>query len=412
MSLFTSSQFASAAAEGTDWRDVSKKVLEQLEAAKAQNRTFNFGFLYVSDYLSQDAESILNLFRSVLKIDNWVGTVGIGVCAGGEAFIDTPAISAMIGHFAEDDFCIFPGADSDYDESAATLAAWLKKRDPMLTFVHGDPLSEEDPARTIKVLEQTTGGFLSGGLSSSRNEHAQYAGDLYNGGVSGVMFSQNIPVATTLSQGCIPVGKIHIITRGDDHVIRELDSESALKVFETDIRTMAIKKIDVDPDTVLVTEDAAQNRDVLPEEFKTLFKGEIHAAFPVSQSDQNDYLVRNIISFDPEDGSMLLSQNINTGESIMFVHRDDDTVQQDLSKCLMALRTRVTRDMGAFAPKGALYVSCVARAFSQIGTDPAQSEMRLIREIIGDVPLAGFYAGGEISNARLYGYTGILTLFL
>ena len=30
---------------------------------------------------------------------------------------------------------------------------------------------------------------------------------------------------------------------------------------------------------------------------------------------------------------------------------------------------------------------------------------------LGDVPLAGFYANGEISHNRLYGYTGVLTLF-
>jgi small ligand-binding sensory domain FIST len=92
----------------------------------------------------------------------------------------------------------------------------------------------------------------------------------------------------------------------------------------------------------------------------------------------------------------------------MFVHHDDQTVQEDLSKSLIALRKRIQKDTGGFAPKAALYVSCVARSFSQGGNDPAQAEMQLIR----DVPLARFYAGGEISNARLYGYTGILTLFL
>ena len=218
-------------------------------------------------------------------------------------------------------------------------------------------------------------------------------------------------MATSLSQGCTPIGATHMITRGEDHVIRELDSEKALGVFENDIRAMAIKKAGIDPDTITVPDDVLQD-EAIPEEFKTLFKGEVHAAFPVSQSDQNDYLVRNIISFDADEGSMLLSQPVTTGESILFVHRDDQTVQEDLSKTLLALRARVKKETGAFAPRGALYVSCVARAFSPFNSDPAQGEMKLIRDVIGDVPLAGFYAGGEISNARLYGYTGILTLFL
>ena len=34
-----------------------------------------------------------------------------------------------------------------------------------------------------------------------------------------------------------------------------------------------------------------------------------------------------------------------------------------------------------------------------------------IKDALGDVPLAGFFANGEICNNRLYGYTGVLTLF-
>ena len=31
---------------------------------------------------------------------------------------------------------------------------------------------------------------------------------------------------------------------------------------------------------------------------------------------------------------------------------------------------------------------------------------------LGDVPLAGFFAGGEIAHHHLYGYTGVLTVFV
>jgi hypothetical protein len=30
---------------------------------------------------------------------------------------------------------------------------------------------------------------------------------------------------------------------------------------------------------------------------------------------------------------------------------------------------------------------------------------------LGDVPLVGFLAGGEIANQQVYGYTGVLTVF-
>jgi small ligand-binding sensory domain FIST len=34
-----------------------------------------------------------------------------------------------------------------------------------------------------------------------------------------------------------------------------------------------------------------------------------------------------------------------------------------------------------------------------------------LRDTLGDIPVAGIFCNGEISNARLYGYTGVLALF-
>jgi small ligand-binding sensory domain FIST len=412
MPAFSSSQFISAAASGKDWREASKAVLEMLEQAKGHGRAFNLGFLYISDHLADDAVSILNLFKSVLGIDHWTGAVGLGVCGIDEAHLDRPAISAMLGRFEEEDFCVFPGAGGDHDKTLPLLENFMRKRPPMLVFTHGDPLADQDPALTIKALSEFTGGFVMGGLSSSRRQHVQFANDVCGGGLSGVAFARDITVATTLSQGCTPIGPIHAITRSEDHFIHEIDSKKAGAVFGDDLRSMAMKKIDKDANVIVTSEDMLRDPETIPGELKTLFRGEIHAAFPVSESDQNDYLVRNIIGIDPDEGTMAVSQDVSPGESIMFVQRDEKTVYEDLSASLIALRKRIQKETGRFEPKGALYVSCVARAFSTIENIPTPGEVKLIREVIGDVPLAGFYAGGEISNARLYGYTGVLTLFL
>jgi small ligand-binding sensory domain FIST len=61
------------------------------------------------------------------------------------------------------------------------------------------------------------------------------------------------------------------------------------------------------------------------------------------------------------------------------------------------------------APRGALYYSCVARGEHMFGRRGA--ELELVRRALGDVPLVGFFCNGEISRDRLYGYTGVLTVF-
>jgi small ligand-binding sensory domain FIST len=411
MAAYTSSQFASAAAAGEDWREVCQIVLKELESVGIPEQGFNIGFLYLSDRLAPDATSILELFRSVLNIDNWLGTVGVGVCGCGESHIDKPALSVLVGRLNPEDFCLFSGKSAAPGAVPETLAAWTEKKDPLLIFVHGDSLAQQDPGLVLKVMEQATGGFYVGGFASSRKEHIHFAGGFSKAGISGIAFSQNVKVATTLSQACTPIGDVHTITRGNEHVIRELNSRKATDVFEDDIRALAISRIGRNPDTILVDEEVIKRPDSAPEEFKGLLKGEVHAAFPVSESDQRDYLVRNIVGIDPEEGAIAVSQNISPGERVMFVRRDDETLRQDLSRSLLEIRARVQKENGIFAPRAALYVSCMARAYAGEAGN-GEDEMKLVQEIIGDVPLAGFYAGGEICNARIYGYTGILTLFL
>ncbi len=43
----------------------------------------------------------------------------------------------------------------------------------------------------------------------------------------------------------------------------------------------------------------------------------------------------------------------------------------------------------------------------------AQSaDLAAIQGELGEVPLVGFFCNGEISHNRVYGYTGVLSLFL
>ena len=37
--------------------------------------------------------------------------------------------------------------------------------------------------------------------------------------------------------------------------------------------------------------------------------------------------------------------------------------------------------------------------------------MQIVQHALGEVPVVGFYAAGEIAGPQLYGYTGVLTVF-
>lgn len=411
--LYTSTRFASAAADGADWRECCKKVLEAFAPARTPGDGFNIGFLYISDLLAEDATSILSLFKSVTGIDYWVGSCGLAIAGSGEAFVDKPAISAMIGHIDPSLFHTFFAETADHAQIKKSMKPWLEQHDPMLVLLHGNSIAERNPDFAISLIAQHMGGFVAGGLTSARNRHVHLARDWHEEGFSGVAFAADVGVSAAMSQGCVPVSDVMTVTKADGHVVQEIDGQKPFAVFSETLRRRAMEKTGKDPNDILMRVAGGQLDDGgdVPPEIRELFRGQIHIALPVTGSDTLDYMVRDIVGFDPEEGVMAVAHKMEPGDRLMFVHRDDDTVRADLSHMLVSLRERVVQQKGTFAPVAALYISCVARAQIPFTID-GRDEMALVREVIGDIPLAGFYANGEISGGRHYRYTGVLILFV
>ena len=90
----------------------------------------------------------------------------------------------------------------------------------------------------------------------------------------------------------------------------------------------------------------------------------------------------------------------------MFVRRDGQSAMADLKRMVSDVKRR-----SGGRPKAAFYISCVARGPNLFGAGSV--ELGTIAGILGDdIPLIGFFANGEISGDRLYGYTGVLALIL
>lgn len=102
---------------------------------------------------------------------------------------------------------------------------------------------------------------------------------------------------------------------------------------------------------------------------------------------------------------MAVGADLETGMEIMFCRRDRDAALEDLDRMLDRLARSLDKP-----PRGALYISCVARGANMFGEKGVEAEA--ISRYFPSLPFAGFYANGEISHDRLYGYTGVLTLFI
>ena len=120
-------------------------------------------------------------------------------------------------------------------------------------------------------------------------------------------------------------------------------------------------------------------------------------------SDTGDYTARNLVGVDPKSGLIAIGDTIEPGMEILFCKRDAAAARKDLQNMLVSLKSAVPE------PRGALYYSCTARGEHMFGSRGA--ELDLVKRALGEVPLVGFFCNGEISRDRLYGYTGVLTVF-
>jgi small ligand-binding sensory domain FIST len=373
-----SARFAAAAAAG-DLADLAAQCIAGLPPVDGAT----LGIVYTTEPAAAILPKLLDDLARHTGVRSWVGGVGLGVCSAASEIFDEAAVVAMIATLPPEDFRIFAATDDPGSDLPRRHAAWMEKTGPALALVHADPRCPDLTKAAIDVAS-ASGAFLVGGLVSHRCESPLVAqisatDGLGRNGVAGLMLAPEIAVATSLTQGCVPIGPVHRIDEARDNVVMVIDGRSALSVFCEDIG----------PD--------------LAQDLRRL-GGVIFAGLPVAGSDTGDYLVRNLLAIDPGRGWVVLGAEIATGDTILFCRRDPESARRDMMRMVRQLAVRLDGP-----PKAGVYVSCVARGAALFGE--AGVETQLIRETLGDFPLIGFFANGEISRDRLYGHTGVLTLF-
>jgi small ligand-binding sensory domain FIST len=373
------SAFLAAHASG---EPASRLVQRCLQSLGPPSPPPSLGLFYATDPLAPELAAVAAALREGTGVPHWVGTVGLGICATGVESYDEPALAVMLADLPPQAFRVLPVATRSARPITRALADWLATPGPYVALVHGDPTNPHTPRLITELADALPGGFLVGGLTSSNNEPMpQYADAAVHGGTSGVVLATDrIPIATRLSQGCTPIGPTHEVTRCERNIVIGLDGRPAYDVFAEDIG------------------------DVLSRDLNRA-AGYIFAGLPIPGSDTGDYLVRNLLGVDRAQKLLAIGDLIRPGASLMFCRRDPNTAREDLVRML----EDITRGLTA-PPRGAVYVSCLGRGRHMFGEHSA--ELTLLHEHLGDTPLVGFYANGEISHNRLYGYTGVLTLFL
>jgi len=308
--------------------------------------------------------------------------------------------------------------------------------DAHTALVHADGATPELAELVHEMAERTDSEYLFGGISSSRHQGLQFAvsgdgnirgqgaaGGVFSGGLSGVAFGPEVAMISRLTQGCKPVSVSRVVTQADNNVVVTLDGEPALDVMLHDLN-LSLER----PQEALQTVRSTLVGVVHPPESQD--GDNVQASTAVRQTGNfgNDVLVRHIVGLDPGRRGIAVAEYVEQGAQLAFCQRNASAAKTDLIRICAEIREELEPQVlsvpsehasssdamdSATQPSvqilGAVYVSCTGRGGAHFGGPSA--ELQIIRRALGDVPLVGFFAGGEIAYDRLYGYSGVLTVF-
>ncbi len=405
------------------WRMAAGLVLAQLRAQMALHGYASaptLALLYITDHYAGAAQEILDHLSGELpEITDWTGTVGVGIASNNVEYFDEPALAVMLCELPSDQYRVFSGV--------APLGLGF---DAHSALIHADGNTADLTELIEEMASRTGSGYLFGGLSSSRSQSVQFAvggngnirgqggaSGVFSGGLSGVAFGEGVRLVSRVTQGCQPVSKTRTVTAAENNVATELDGEPALDVMLKDLGVTLEQ-----PHEALAVVRATLVGLVNP--------ADAGGRNAVSRTGNfgSDVIVRHIIGLDPGRRGVAVSDHLEAGMQLAFCQRNAQAARTDLTRICAEIReelepeelavetaTALSQTEAESAPHpargiaGAIYVSCSGRGGPHFGGPSA--ELQIVRRALGDVPLVGFFAGGEIARHHLYGYTGILTVF-
>jgi small ligand-binding sensory domain FIST len=386
--------FAAALSTKPKTADALNEVCDQ--AARHFAGPPDLAVLFFSPHHAEDAEYLAATVVQKLGVRGLLGCTGESIVGNDREVEMQPALSLWLGRWAQpaqlDPFHLFVEATPD----GYSLMGWpdgLADADPAQTAVLllGDPFTfpVDDFLKQVNERHRglrVVGGMASGAAGPGQNQLILGEKVLDQGAV-GMVLRGPVKVRSVVSQGCRPVGRPFVITRAKDNVIYELGGKPPLEQFQ-----------ELWPE--------------LSPADQQLFRQGLHVGRVINEYQgefqRGDFLVRNVLGIDRESGALAITDRVRVGQTVQFHVRDAATADEDLHELLQI-------DLSAHAqrPAGALLFTCNGRG-SRLFAEPSH-DARAIRAEAGDIPVAGFFAQGELGPVGgqnfIHGFTASVVLF-
>jgi small ligand-binding sensory domain FIST len=389
-------QFTSAISDEEDAHDAIHEVLAAATETMGPEPV-DLAIAFISYHHRAAAASIAADIASALEPRVSLGVTAGGVLGSGFELENRPGIALLTARLGGAWFQPFTYQQLQWSSQtdaqqlrAALLGPHADAQDIAAVILLADPFST--PAmHLIPAINEALprvpviGGMASG--ASDAGENRLFLGEqILSDGAVGVVIGGQVRVDCIVSQGCRPIGDRWVITKARQNIIQDLGQRPAMTAIQSTAQQVSHE------DRNLLEEHGILLGRVI-NEYKERFG-------------RGDFLIRNIIGADPDAGYIAVSDFVRVGQTVQFHVRDARTAEEDLKLLLESEK------LDAQAA-GALLFTCNGRG-SRLFEEP-NFESTIIRQALGDVPLAGFFAAGEIGPIAgenfIHGFTASLVLF-
>jgi small ligand-binding sensory domain FIST len=385
------SRFSCGHASHPDWRMATELALSQVGREGESGQAPLLGLVYASAEFAGHFDDIQELLERRLPQVQWSGACVPGVCADAAEYHREPAVAILLGHLPAGSVQAFGAAWDDTRGVAERLAAPGAN-----LLLHADPRASDLAQRIRGLSEAAAPGLVFGGVVEPTGTPGRSGARA----VSGVCFAPEVALLSRITHGCSPIGRERVASDCRGQAILSLDDRPALDVMLEDLGISVRERSSNDPQYLLrLLRETPSARGL---------QVGIAARDRPRQIGFGAHRIADLVGIDPVSRAIAVTAEPQSGDRAVFCRRDAAAARADLIRICTELREDL--EASGLTARGAHYVSCTARGEHLFGDSGA--ELALIRHNLGDIPLAGFFANGEIANGRLHGYTGVLTLFV
>ncbi len=381
-----------AIATGTDWQEVLLDLQRQLTMIGG-GESVDLALLFASSSYALDYHDLIPEVQRVTGARIVVGCSGGGIIGPGREIENEPAISLQLFSLPGADLRTVRLTQADIADNGASVPGLPAVDEVNAWLLFADPFTL-DSERLIEFMSELYPGVsLVGGLASGdmrvRGTYLFLDGEVVNEGAVGLAIGGAYTAKSVVSQGAAPIGEAWTITGVNGNIIETIGMKPALEVLYDTFRALPPETQERARSNLLVGLAMNEYRD---------------------EFGRGDFLIRNLVGVDQQNGSIAVGAWPRVGQTLQFQLRDPQAADEDLSELLTLAR----RDLAEQTPVGALLCCCNGRGAGLFGT--AGHDVQKMEEVLGPLPVAGFFCNGEIGPVGghnfLHGFTASLALIL